>query len=231
MQVHQTPTLLLTRPRAASERFAEGLQGATVVIAPLMEIVATGESVSLDRVQGVILTSEAAVAFLPPARLPAYCVGPRTATAAQAVGLAAEVCGPDAEGLVNALRNRHLKGHLVHVHGTHTRGDIAGRLTSDGLVVTGIAAYDQRATKPLPTFHKALAQPALVVPLFSPRSAGLFAEAAVQLRSDTQILALSQAVAEALPSSMQDQTHVIAHPTGAEMLRVMERYGVQRNSP
>ncbi|UWQ95641.1 uroporphyrinogen-III synthase [Rhodobacteraceae bacterium M385] len=231
MQVHQTPTLLLTRPRTASERFAEGLQGADIVIAPLMEIVGTGENVSLEGVQGVILTSEAAVAFLPPARLPAYCVGPRTARAAQAIGLEAEVCGPDAEGLVTALRNRQLKGHLVHVQGTHTRGDIAERLSSDGLVVTGIAAYDQRATPPLPSFHKALAQPELIVPLFSPRSADLFATAATQLRSDTQILALSQAVAEALPPSMQAQAHVIAHPSGAEMLRFLERYGVQRNSP
>lgn len=231
MQVHQTPTLLLTRPHAASRRFAEGLQGANIVIAPLMEIVATGADVSLDGGQGVILTSEAAVAFLPPARLPAYCVGPRTARAAQAIGLEAEVCGPDAEGLVTALRNRHLKGHLVHVHGTHTRGDIAKRLTADGLVVTGIAAYDQRAATPLPAFHRALAQPELIVPLFSPRSAALFSKAATRLRGDTQILTLSQAVAEALPPSMQAQTHVIATPTGAEMLRFMERYGVQRNSP
>lgn len=231
MQVHQTPTLLLTRPRAASRRFAEGLQGANIVIAPLMEIVGTGAEVSLGGVQGVILTSEAAVAFLPPARLPAYCVGPRTASAARAIGLEAEVCGPDAEGLVTALRPRLLKGHFLHVHGTHTRGDIAKRLTADGLVVTGIAAYDQRAAAPPPAFHEALAQPELIVPLFSPRSAGLFATAAPQLRSDTQIYALSQAVAEALPASMRAQTHVIARPNGSEMLSALGRHGVLRNSP
>lgn len=223
MQVHQTPTLLLTRPRAASERFAEGLGNIDVIIAPLMEILGTGEPVSLTGAQGVILTSEAAVPFLPATSLPVYCVGQRTAATAQEADFAAETLGQDALELVNALTHRQPKAPLVHIHGTHTRGDIATRLNALGLPTTGIAVYDQKEVAPGPNFHAALARPGLVVPLFSPRSATLFAHAARGLRSDTTIIALSTAVAEALPENLRDRTLVVNTPNGAEMRRTLVR--------
>lgn len=231
MQVHQTPTLLLTRPRPASERFARGLTGVTIVIAPLMEIVPNGCSVDLNGVDGLILTSEAAVGFLPPSTLPAYCVGPRTARAARAAGLRAEVAGLNADGLVASLTGSVPQGRLLHVHGTQARGDIAARLTAAGLNVAEIAAYDQRRLPPSDAFMKALTQPRLIVPLFSPRSAMIFAEAAPALRADTRLVALSAAVAEALPAEMQSQIHVAATPTGKDMRISLELMGVELVSP
>lgn len=231
MQVHQTPTVLLTRPRPASERFARALGYANVVIAPLMEIKGLGATVQFDGVKGLILTSEAAVAFLPPTSLPAFCVGHRTTAAAKSAGMQAECVGQDAEGLVAALARNMPAGPLLHLHGTHTRGNIAKRLCDIGLTAQSVAIYDQQEVPPSPAFQAALTLPNLIVPLFSPRSAKLFVRAVTGLRPDTKIIALSQAVADALPDTMAAQTLIAAQPTGKEMHRVMERFGVQKNSP
>ncbi|GAB5449361.1 uroporphyrinogen-III synthase [Gymnodinialimonas sp.] len=231
MQVHQTPTLLLTRPRLASERFATGVQGADVVIAPLMEIIGTGTDIALDGVAGLILTSEAVVPFLPRTALPAYCVGPRTATAACAAGFKAEALGQDAEGLIQALAKLRPPGPLLHPHGTYTRGDVAGRLSALGLPTTGLAVYDQREVPPSPAFHAALTLPGLVVPLFSPRSARLFAAAAPSVPDTAQIIALSPAVVEALPDTLRAQTRIAEAPTGDAMRGILVSLGVKWNSP
>lgn len=231
MQVHQTPNVLLTRPRPASERFAQGLGDANVVIAPLMEIVSLGAPIELEGMAGLILTSEAAVAFVPQTTLPAYCVGARTNAAAHAAGMQADCVGQDAEELVKTLADHRPKGPLLHLHGTHTRGDIVERLCAIGLSITGLAVYDQQDVPPSAAFHDALTLPNLLVPLFSPRSATLFARAATDLRSDAKIVALSQAVADALPQTMAAQTLIAPSPTGKELRGMMERLGVKRNSP
>lgn len=231
MQVHQRPTILLTRPRAASERFAADLDGADVVIAPLMEIIGTGAEVALNGIDALILTSENAVRFVPAATPLSYCVGPRTAEAARAMGLQAEILGPDADGLVQTLADRRPDGRLLHLHGVHTRGDIAARLSEAGIKVDAIAVYDQQEVAPNALFTAALDQAGLIVPLFSPRSAALFARAATRVRNDTRLIALSPAVANALPPAMQAQTHVVPTPNGAEMRKALAGYGVGRNSP
>ncbi|WP_224816370.1 uroporphyrinogen-III synthase [Hasllibacter sp. MH4015] len=231
MPVHPTPTLLLTRPRASAERFAEGIEGAQIVIAPLMEIVGTGAEVPLEGAAALILTSESAVRFLPKSDLPAYCVGPRTAKAAEDAGFRAEMLGPDADGLVAGLIERAPGGLLVHCHGTHTRGDVARRLTQGGLTAQGVAVYDQVARPPDAAFRAAIIAPQLVIPLFSPRSAELFVAAAGTLRPDAQLITLSQAVTDTLPSQWQSQTRTLPHPSGEEMRSAVQAALLRRNSP
>lgn len=231
MAVHSPPTLLLTRPRSASERFAEGLRGFDVVIAPLVEIVGTGAQIQLDHVQGLILTSENAVPFLPVVPVTAYCVGPRTAEAARGAGFRAEVVGPDADGLVAGLMDRAPSGPLMHPHGVRTRGDVAGRLNAGGLNVREVAVYDQLDCPPDEDFLRVIAQKDVIVPLFSPLSASRFAKALGDASADLTILAMSDAVKSALPERLRRTTQVIAHPTGAEMRRALETTGLRRNSP
>ncbi len=231
MAVHSRPTLLLTRPRAASERFAEGLDGFDVFIAPLMEIVPTGAPVVLDGISALILTSENAVPFLPQAALTAFCVGPRTTHAASQAGFDAVESGPNAGALVADLVARRLAGTLLHVHGRHTRGDVVGHLRDAGLNARGIAAYDQAILPPDATFHAALGQPEVLVPLFSPRSAALFADAAPEPAENSVLFAMSDAVKDALPAALQTRVKVISEPNGEEMRKALEPYGMRRNSP
>ncbi|MFN3642673.1 MAG: uroporphyrinogen-III synthase [Gemmobacter sp.] len=184
------PVLLLTRPdpgssafaAMAAARFGDRVQ---VLVAPLMEIAFLDAPLpaALAAAAGLVFTSAAGVAGLarlaPGLARPAWCVGERTARAAAEAGHAAQALGGDAEALVAALAAAPPPAPLVHVRGTESRGAVAARLSAAGIPTTEFVVYDQR---PLPlgdAARAALAGPAPVIaPLFSPRSARLFAAAA-----------------------------------------------------
>jgi uroporphyrinogen-III synthase len=226
-------TVLLTRPRGQSAGFAvqvrARLPGARVVVAPLMEIVATGSVPDLGPGDAVIFTSANAVAAAGAGHgRRAYCVGTRTASAAEAAGFAATVAGPTAEALVAELVRLAPEGRLVHLHGLHTRGDVAARLAATGLTVEARSVYDQREVPPGPDFAEALAAPRLVAPLFSPRSARLFAKAACRAGvprtpQPPRLVALSPAVRDALPPDWREGVTVAAAPDASAILDEIAR--------
>ena len=85
-------TLLLTRPRAQSEAFAEVLAAELpgrfrAVVSPILEIVPVAAALDLDGLQGLIFTSangvEQFAARTPERSLTAWCVGEMTAAAAR----------------------------------------------------------------------------------------------------------------------------------------------------
>ncbi|GHG83184.1 uroporphyrinogen-III synthase [Pseudodonghicola xiamenensis] len=175
--------LLMTRPRAEAEAFVAGLPGElrsrlTPVYSPLMTIVPLGVDVDTAGIGGVIFTSANGVACAGPGGdLPAYCVGVKTARAAQAVGWQVILTCPDAEHLIAALSDLVPEGPLLHLRGMHSRGDIAGRLSARGIETRALPLYDQRL-EPLSEAAKGVlagTEP-LIVPLFSPRTARHFAE-------------------------------------------------------
>lgn len=199
------PILLLTRPLAQSRRFAQDLSegGAEIetIISPVMDIRCSGAAPDLQAYSGVIFTSENGVrCAAAPAdrRVPAYCVGPRTAQAAQDAGFAAHEFGPDAEALVAAILQAGTPGPLLHLRGKHARGAVAKRLESAGLQCAERVLYDQVARDPSLAALTALAgERPLVVPLFSPRSARLFGQVAADGRAPLCLVTMSAAVDEA----------------------------------
>lgn len=198
--------LLMTRPLAAAERFVAVLPeaaraGLQVIFAPLMEIQAAQAPVQLDGMEGVIFTSANGVEIASretAARLPAYCVGERTAQAAAAAGWQASCLGHCADELVAAILGQRPEAPLLHLRGAHARGDIAGRLTRGGIACHEQILYDQ-VLLPLTGEAQALlaAQTDVIVPLFSPRSARHFAELCGEA-AHLHLIALSPAVAEPL---------------------------------
>ncbi len=228
------PTLLLTRPRAVAARFAleaaSRWPGAQVAIAPLMEIVALGETPALDGIDGLIFTSAQGVARAGQGLgQSAWCVGTRTAETARQAGFDAAMAGETADELVAALIKMRPEGRLLHLHGVHQRGDIAARLSVAGIACEGRAVYDQRAVPPDSVFFDALASERLAVPLFSPRSAELFAAAArpvlgAVLRRDICLFALSAQVSSALPHGWHGSTAVAARPDAEAMLDRMAEW-------
>ncbi|RVV97985.1 uroporphyrinogen-III synthase [Mesobaculum littorinae] len=214
------PRLLLTRPDDAARRFAalcaDALPPHVAVIAPLMRIQSLPEAVpgheQGQEVEGgtapagLILSSAQAVqaiagrADLLP--LPVWTVGGATAHAARAAGFAAQAVAEDAETLIATLPGLRPATPLWHLHGRHTRGDVARRLCSAGLPTRGFMVYDQIA-QPLPEAGRAALAGAAPVfwPLFSPRSATLAAMAVPAMAADTgariHAVALSPAVAAA----------------------------------
>lgn len=195
--------LLMTRPLAAAERFVAGLpDGARadlqVIYAPLLEIRPAKAPVQLGDAKGVIFSSANGVAAASretTARLPAYCVGQRTAKAANEAGWAASCLGACADELIAALAGQGPEGPLVHLRGEHARGEIALRLTGAGLICREQAVYDQVLLPLSEAVREAIAaQNDVIVPLFSPRTAHHFANLCGDA-ANLHLIALSQAVA------------------------------------
>lgn len=198
------PTLLLTRPADQARRFADAFLdrfGADwpLAFAPLTEIVPLAPEADRDA-DGVILTSSNAAPYLSEGRnRTAFCVGPATARAARAAGFHA-ITGPgDGVGLAQLIRDGGFRGHLMHVHGRHMSVDLAALLEgAPGLRTSSVAVYDQRAIPPTPQAEALIAENApLLVPLFSARSARLFA--ALSPAAPLWLVPISQAVARAWP--------------------------------
>lgn len=199
--------LLMTRAPEASLRFVAALPPAlrarlNVVVSPLLDMVATATAIEHGDARGLIFTSGngVAVAVGLSARrdLPCFCVGKVTAAAAVAAGWAARAMGENAQSLIAALIADPPPAPLLHLRGTHGRGDVAGRLTRAGIETRVQAIYDQRLL--------ALSAPAMalldgpepvIAPLFSPRTARQFADLA-RGRAPLYLAALSPAVAEPL---------------------------------
>jgi uroporphyrinogen-III synthase len=228
--------VLLTRPRAASDRFAADLCAALgplpVTVAPLMETVPRGPLPDLDGIAGLIFTSAAGVEVFAAQTArrdaTAWCVGGRTAAAAAAAGFAdVRTAAGDAEALTALIAAAAPEGRLLHLHGTHKAGALAETLLAAGHAVSEAVIYDQTAQAPGPGFAAALAGPGpCIVPLFSPRSARLFAAAVESVESGDigapiWAAALSPAVAAALPVGCAARVAVAARPDADAMIQAI----------
>lgn len=203
----QSPRLLITRPPDDAVRLlaalrARGIVTEDAIVSPLVAIeMVDGVAAFPPHVSGVVLTSAHALGAGPVRALPrglaAYCVGERTTVAARAMGFDAKSAAGDADDLVRLVRGSGAVGPLVHPHGAHTRGDVAGRLTAAGIPCTGVVVYAQNARAPTAAARAALDGPGpLIVPLFSPRTAHLLSEAA-PFAAPLHVVAMSAAVADA----------------------------------
>lgn len=178
--------VLITRPAAQADRFAADLRArfaAAVepVASPLMEPDLLTPEWPVGDYSCLILTSETGVEGAARLRamgreLPkrALCVGDRTAAVARAAGFDAKSAQGDAETLIALILAGNDPGPFLHLRGKDARGDIAPRLSAKGRPAVAAVVYDQRAV-PLGDDARTLlaGDRAVVVPLFSPRSADL----------------------------------------------------------
>ncbi|AHM03762.1 Uroporphyrinogen-III synthase [Roseibacterium elongatum DSM 19469] len=229
MSDNPPPLVLLTRPRAQSERFARALDtrlpGVAVAIAPLMEVVPLPAPPEARTAPTMIFTSENAVpqAGAGQGRL-AWCVGTRTQAAARAAGFRAHSVDGTANDLVARLAQDPPPGPIWHLHGVHVRGDVAKRLCRAGLDVREAAVYDQREMPPDATLDAALARDGVIAPVFSPRSAKLLAQAAEGAdAARLTLVAISAAARDALPAAWQDRTILAETPDAAAILEAIAR--------
>ncbi|VDS07173.1 uroporphyrinogen-III synthase [Paracoccus haematequi] len=185
MSSTKRPVLLLTRPQADSRRFAAMLPEWRAVISPILRIVAVDhDGAALRDAPGLVFTSAHAVAAAGPGRgRLALCVGGHTAQVARAAGFDVRAGNGFAEGLLPLIDGAGVP--LIHPHGRH----LAKRLPVPGMVV-----YDQQAV-PLTAEARALlgGDGPVVLPLFSPRSARLVADATRGARAPLRVAAISDA--------------------------------------
>ncbi|WP_426032408.1 uroporphyrinogen-III synthase [Cypionkella sp. TWP1-2-1b2] len=199
------PTILLTRPLAQSQRFADQIGGA--LISPLMRPEFLSPELPPGDFAAVVLTSEtgaeaagrisASGASVPKQ---AFCVGNRTAETARAMGFVASSAAGAADDLLAHIVSAAPVGRLLLLRGQDSVGDLEQRLISAGLETVSQIIYRQIAQILTDKAIAVLQGPSpVILPIFSPRSARLLA---VELRRVAAIApiwlaALSAAVAEA----------------------------------
>lgn len=199
------PILLLTRPRAQSERFArlavERFGSAVeVMISPILKIEPVAFHIP-DAVKTLIFSSEnavhAAAAHAKP-RLLAYCVGDRTAKVAENAGFNAISAQGDADALVKRIISDAPQGPLLYLHGAVFRTDVAAALRAAGFDARAQVAYRQIPCPLSDPARDALKDDVpVILALFSPRSAALLSDAAQNAAAPLRIAALSANVARA----------------------------------
>ena len=175
------PLVLLTRPRAAAERFAAMLWAERpdleIIISPIMEIVYLGPE-ALPQAEVLIFSSVHGVkGYIAAGGTPAqaYCVGVVTGECAHAAGFDVLQTAPDLEQLKPDLGQE--ERILLQVRGVHATADLAAEFPH----VTSVIVYDQPSVGLSEAAKGALASGRpVVVPFFSPRSVRAFAAEAVR---------------------------------------------------
>lgn len=225
--------VLVTRPKAEGEAFAALLvtrcgQRVRPVVTPLLAPRFLNAKVPARDYAAVIFTSAQAVAG---ARrlgiaLPhlAWCVGRKTAEVAVTQGFMAKSGNGDVEALAEAIIADPPNGRILYLRGVDTRGNLLEKLNSFGIYTDAVSVYAQ---DPQPLSGAALSilrSPVpVVVPLFSPRTASLFAAA---LPADPQaglhIAAMSAAVAEAVGTVPCAALRTASRPDMSAMLDAVE---------
>lgn len=199
-------TVLLTRPRADSERIARALPDVATAIWPLTEIVPVATDLAMpEEAQAVVFTSANAVdsyAALGGRRdLPAICVGARTASSARAVGFTDVATGPGtAAGLVDLIAGRSLR-RVFYPRGREVSTDLAGALAARGIETAETVVYAaEPGGPPESALVAGLSDGGVgLVTVWSRRSAALLAShiagGAIALHPTCDLLAISEGAA------------------------------------
>ncbi len=226
------PTLLLTRPQAASERFlgqVEAMLGHRIpaVISPVLEIQPVADIPDIGPEVTLIFTSGHAVEMARDAGVLAdrkcLTIGERTTELAKTAGADAEVLGEDIATFIAAAEKRPPESSALHLRGVHSRGDLASRLGALGWDVSEAIVYDQKSVPLSRAAERLLSINApVVLPVFSPRSAR-FASSAGSGAAPLHVIAMSEAVAQAWQGG--GSLDVLKNPTSDAMtLKVAEAF-------
>jgi uroporphyrinogen-III synthase len=231
------PTILLPRPapllpRAVAALVQAGIPESSLI--PLALTTPTPVPFTLPpNAQALWFTSQLAIATLIQSdvtnhlphslkSLPAHCVGPATAAAAQAAGFTVALTGPGnaAQLTAQVLARKLPPTHFFHPHGPHPTPAIWQALTAGGHTVTPGQTYALTPLTTLPpaTVAQLQATPPTLTLLWSPASASALAKLlkAHQLPPSPHALCLSPAVAKAA-QNFWPNCHTSLHPTAIFM--------------
>lgn len=147
----------VARPLPAGARTAGRVAalGHRPLLAPVLDLALSGAPAPEGPFDALVLTSASAVPALagsPLAALPAYCVGARTASAAQAAGLGpVHEAGGDALALAELIGRALPRGaRLLHAAGRERKDEPGDTLVARGYRLTVWVAYAARPLAVLP---------------------------------------------------------------------------------
>jgi uroporphyrinogen-III synthase len=233
-------TLLLTRPQAQSRALAHKIDTefpdkATCLISPLLSIIPIGDLPDLSEFQALLFTSvngvQAFAALDTAFTARCYCVGSRTAEAAQNAGFNAISANGTGAELISLVA-KDLKpavGPILHIRGEHTAGDVAENLALLDFTVEQAVLYRQHACDLSAAAQHALANGEVRgLPLYSPLTARNLAEILQKNPGwpcdGLTVLCISQNVAAEVQNLALGHVEVSATPDGAGMLSLIGRF-------
>lgn len=227
------PTVLLTRPLAQSRRFAaelaERFGPLDCMIAPLIApqflpappappctaVIFTSETGVQGAVMAGIWANETRPAL-------AFCVGTRTASAAQAQGFRAMDAGGDWRDVVQLIAAHLPPTTLLFAAAAEAPSHLQNALHAIGYTLHRHDVYRQNPQPLTPQAQRLLRGTGpVLLPLFSPRSAQLFCDAAAQITAPLWLATLSPQISAAFTAPVARQ--VVAHrPNSAALLDAMQ---------
>lgn len=177
--VNDLPPVVVTRPLAQAQSFAKGLDPRLrAVIAPVQRIVAVPVDAPQLAYETILLTSSNAVRALAALDLPRgqriFAVGDRTAEQARALGCEVVSASGTVEDVLALCLSRPEAAPFWHLRGEHSRGDLVPRLCAKGIKAHETVCYHQVAQELGADVVSLIeGEGAVLLPLFSPRSAAL----------------------------------------------------------
>lgn len=201
--------------------------GPQIIHSPLLKIEILPIEQDVSKYQALVFTSENGVRAYVESQghvgLPTFCVGERTAKAATDAGLKAFSANGTADQLVALVQGAALDGPLLHIRGEHTRGNIAQRIDAQ---VDEAVAYLQAPVNLTDEAQIVLQGDRVVIlPLFSPRTAQLFFKLVTNSNAQLHVVAISEAVKEAILGSNTPKNMIITvadTPDAVAMLRAIK---------
>lgn len=231
-QSHAKPlALLLTRPEAQAADFADDLVARFgdqlhLIKTPLLAPRFYAPALPTGPFAALILTSQTGVAAYlrlgdATQNLPkgVHCVGEITATAARNAGLNPLGVASDAKGLINDIVAQNPAGRLLHLRGRDARGDVAKNLNNAGIDTETAIVYVQDE-QPLTAQAADVLRSAspVLIPLFSPRTARIFASEMVRIRGISPLYVIAMSAEIALEAArLSTQIKVAARPDASAM--------------
>ena len=222
--------LLLTRPHDQAFRFSKnlvrlGITSKNILVDPITKIEGVDVLYNFSSVRGLLITSANAVAYLPAAlvgsKLPTFCVGEATTRAALKQGLMAQHLAGTAQDLYNVLSGRFLEGPLLHLRGTYTTLDFEAYFRDTPIEVQNLIIYQQIAQDLRPETYTLLRGTVpIVLPIFSPRSAGLLCGLDLNWALHTCV-AISEAVGTLCRTAGFGQVLVSPEPSAGSLLSTL----------
>jgi uroporphyrinogen-III synthase len=231
--------LVVTRPRADSERTATALRGRghDVLVAPLMRVEPVAADIS-GGWGGVIITSANAPGAIAgnPARaalvkLPLFAVGRRSADAARQAGFVnVTSAGGDVRDLVQLIAERHADASapLLYLAGEDRAADLVAELAVHGIAAELVVVYRAVSIPFPPELTAALKAGEVDAVLhFSKRSAENYIAAACKAGIIEQALAvrhycLARPIAEPLSGAGAGSIAVAKRPGEAALIELLE---------
>ena len=234
-----TQKILLTRPRASSERWAALLaaRGWLCVIEPLLTIKPTHAPRPSGVFQAVLITSanaleETNLSLTDLYARPCFCVGATTGNAARRVGFTDVRCGASngvelAQLIAATLTDKNIP--LLHIAGDRTDDKAQNLLTQNGFTATKWVVYRAHAAEDfIPSTRASFAaREFTAIPVFSPRSAKILVSLIEKNNlqdacSSLTAVALSQTVANVLQDLPWQHLRVAATPAEEDVLTCLQ---------